>query len=540
MREYAWQDTGLNAHFRQGFDAEHPDPSNFMGSCKIDEGLCKDVYREHLSTYRDFVESMRYHGLTKEESKQSAYTSAVDDLMRSCRAHVGQFVLIYFPPTISAREICANSSKETSWRSENQSEKPLMTAALTAITIGTNTHSGNFTFTSPSIYLAYDSAQVWRGCSRIGATHGPGILTLPPGVLKSLSYSRVTTYTPPSDYDLIMSAWIGSKYTSKIYENWMPRYETLNLADFQSPYLSSAWFASKPYCRSKLALNGGSIFEFQDNCTETIFEDGGPQRPTFAIPDLFTMIDPEWTSCSGAFLDPVNGILNMLEDGIPDPPLALPTASTLVLPTITAKASATPHQIPSSPFARPTKERELGETPALIWKPVFNSPSQTVINLGTASLSLKFLGPTVIVAGTSTLSANGPAATIRGQVVSLGSNVLVAGSRTIQLETTQTPAFTALINGKTITGCKASNGGIVVGSTTLRAGGPALVTGGKTFSMGKTSISLDGTELSFEKPSSPTSTFSVKGALGTRSKAFDGLCLIALFILTTMIVFRAF
>ena len=102
--------------------------------------------------------------------------------------------------------------------------------------------------------------------------------------------------------------------------------------------------------------------------------------------------------------------------------------------------------------------------------------------------------------------------------------MLVAGSRTIPLETTLTPAFTALINGKTITGYKASDGGIVVGSTTLRAGGPVFVTGGKTLSMGKTSISLGSTELSFGKPSSPTSTFFVKGAvspMGTRSEAFD-------------------
>jgi hypothetical protein len=178
MRDYAYQDTGMKAHRLAvgGFDLQHPDPSKFMGGCKIDEALCVDVYREDLSTRPDFTMSMSYHGLIKKEDKQSAYINAVDGLMKSCRAHVGQFVLIYFPPTIAARDICANKGKGTARTIPARPEALSATAAMTAITIGTDTLSGDFKFTSPSMYLAYDSAKVWRGCSQIGATHVPVFL----------------------------------------------------------------------------------------------------------------------------------------------------------------------------------------------------------------------------------------------------------------------------------------------------------------------------------------------------------------------------
>jgi hypothetical protein len=156
----------------------------------------------------------------------------------------------------------------------------------------------------------------------------PGILTLSRGELKSLSYSKVESYTPP--YDSAQAEYLTrTNVTERRLEHWKPQYETLNLADFQPPYPASAWFASKPYCRG--LPDAGNIFKPLDQCTETISEDRGLQEPTFAIPDLFTLIDPEWVACSGAFMDSVNSALNMLEDGIPDPPIALHIASTLHL-----------------------------------------------------------------------------------------------------------------------------------------------------------------------------------------------------------------
>jgi hypothetical protein len=180
---------------------------------------------------------------------------------------------------------------------------------------------------------------------------------------------------------------------------------------------------------------------------------------------------------------------------------------------------------------------------APIRKPSPSLPPQTVIDLGTTPIPLTFLAPNAVIIGTNTLSVNGQAATIHGQVVSLRSSFLVAGTRTIRLEGSRAPAFTAVINGETVTGYKASDGGIVLGSATLQPGGPGFVTGGRTISVGKTGVFLDEMELKAANPSMPTSTSPGSGAMSSSASSLEALCglgAISLFIFTIMVAFSAF
>jgi len=109
---------------------------------------------------------------------------------------------------------------------------------------------------------------------------------------------------------------------------------------------------------------------------------------------------------------------------------------------------------------------------------------------------------TIVLAGT-TLSRGGPAATINGAVVSVGSaGVVVDGTRSVQLSDSKSSPTAAAsrailtVGSSTITAILAtgSNSAIVVDGTTLSQGGPAVTVDGTLVSAGTAGLVVDGAQ----------------------------------------------
>jgi hypothetical protein len=97
-----------------------------MGGCKIAETLCKDEY--HKDVGYDLELSMNDKNMTESFDMQAAISSAANDFSNSCPTEIGRFVLIYFPPGISSRDICAKTDQRAAETVSPCPGTPLVTA----------------------------------------------------------------------------------------------------------------------------------------------------------------------------------------------------------------------------------------------------------------------------------------------------------------------------------------------------------------------------------------------------------------------------
>jgi hypothetical protein len=125
--------------------------------------------------------------------------------------------------------------------------------------------TGDWTFTSPSVYLAYDSINAGGPCYT-GNSHSNGLLTLHPSELSSVVYHSATSYASGDNY----------KQSRRPF----------NLADLQGPVPAMAYYWGSPCNDSRLILNG---------CEPTIME--GAYYPMVAIPTAVTHLDPFFANC---------------------------------------------------------------------------------------------------------------------------------------------------------------------------------------------------------------------------------------------------
>ncbi|KAL9074664.1 MAG: hypothetical protein Q9157_004293 [Trypethelium eluteriae] len=156
------------------------------------------------------------------------------------------------------------------------------------------------------------------------------------------------------------------------------------------------------------------------------------------------------------------------------------------------------------------------------------APAAAIFTAGRRTYSAQ-AGKPLIVNGV-TLSPGGDATTVDGQIISLGSSNVIAGTRTLPFDSTA--ALTA--SGAVITIDSSSltaidqNGRIVIGPETLSIGGAAATVAGETVSVASSGIVVDGVMHTFSQiPAAATSSnefeasFSISGTAYTAFESPD-------------------
>ena len=127
---------------------------------------------------------------------------------------------------------------------------------------------------------------------------------------------------------------------------------------------------------------------------------------------------------------------------------------------------------------------------------VLTSPtiSGAVVTLGGSTFTASATGSNEFVIGSQTISEGGPAATVNGQVVSVGSGDIIVGDSTIAISTLSQgsaagPAQAVFTIGSNVyTETAGSN--LVIGSETLSIGGPAATVSGEVVSLAPNGVIL--------------------------------------------------
>jgi hypothetical protein len=227
------------------------------------------------------------------------------------------------------------------------------------------TITGPFELTSPSVYLAYDAISAVDECRYRGrGIYRSGVLALKPEEISSLSvyFTQVTVDCRSEESSLYGLAYDCDQTTGsglsplpvphtfnafEVARSMMDRHilyvngtsvkpvvtpVRANLADFQGHVPVDAYVA---------ALFADP--DYLDYINSTIHEDR--YHPTLMVPSLFQRLDPAWKDCATT-------------RGVKDPPLTLPTESTLpkltLRPNIPIAASLSPAASLQTPWASPT------------------------------------------------------------------------------------------------------------------------------------------------------------------------------------------
>jgi hypothetical protein len=416
--------------------------------------------------------------------------------------------------------------------------------------------NSDFTFTSPTLYIAYDTITAKDNCrgGYVGKTYATSIIPIT-GQISSLAMQYLSNGTTMNRDEAASAiayraqqdgeadpAWhqqlpFGTNWTSvagarifqeaihspnntrKSQPEMKGRYITkvLDVSDLQLPIPAGAYFE---------ALKEGQCYG----------PDGAVQRgcatiidnlfvPKLQLQDIIKQVDPAFHRCS---LDWPGGVL--------DPPIALRPTTVLDIPTIPAHTTMTaptgtssipipagrveqplPSQTISAQFLSKspplglTDNRDHGRViePNLIVPAILESDMQYIM-LGEHGFS-------AVVIASQTLSIGGPAAKVSGQVVSLASQGLIVGATTIAIPppTTGLP-LELVIDGETATARKFQDG-IVIESFSVRPGAPGIVVKNHTVSLSGTNLFVDSTIASVR-----TVTKDGEGSMSVWDESDDG------------------
>jgi hypothetical protein len=198
-------------------------------------------------------------------------------------------------------EIQGNSVEVLYWPVKTKSGFPNVTITPSHNEIVTAVRDGR-TFTSPTVYVSYDTIYANGNCGRTGNTYAHGIITIP------------TTET--------LSTWAYYAYHGAGGREQNP----FNYADLNEPVPLSI-YQMMPSC-DRIGINNPNVM-----CPVPI---PGNYNPLMLIPKAVFDLDPLWTNCAT-----IHG------NNLFDPPQALQSAGEL-LPQTTPK-SATPVTTPADP-----------------------------------------------------------------------------------------------------------------------------------------------------------------------------------------------
>ena len=265
---------------------------------------------------------------------------------------------------------------------------------------------------------------------------------------------------------------------------------SFNWADLVSPYPWSAWDAS---------------FDcVEENCSIV----NGSYNPWLAVPDAIRRLDPRWATCDLSLY------------GLYDPPVAVSSVGD-IFATSTFVPQSTPATPPQglqsivSPTNTPPKPKTTplgplggfsaqpslgGGSPENTAQPADpktsdaegippqtgggnggNPDPTTIATVGSQPVVVDPSDPGGVVVGGSTLKPGSPGTTIANTPVSVGTGGVIIGGSTVAIPPASPPIATA--GGLPIVTDPSAPGAVVVGGTTLSAGGPGTVIGGTSVSV---------------------------------------------------------
>ncbi|KAF1985409.1 hypothetical protein K402DRAFT_422040 [Aulographum hederae CBS 113979] len=263
-----------------------------------------------------------------------------------CTLEAGLFDIFFWPPDVTSVDLCGNSGSGMFYTSPPPIATAPVTAVVDKITLastyidpdqeyllgnGSWTPSsevvavitGPFTFTSPSVYIAYHNIRATDLCGTVGNVHSTGVVGMPPE-----DVSSVVPHFPHDTRNAIdRASWLAN---TGFYVPNMFKEEPVNYAHFVGPVPGIAYYGLtfRGFLGARTVITQEAYF------------------PSIAIPKAMRALDPAWKDCAPAMI------------GVPDPPRTLKAQSDLVLTTTksSTKASATPPSPASSVVdARPTQ-----------------------------------------------------------------------------------------------------------------------------------------------------------------------------------------
>ena len=290
-------------------DGGPPNPDVYSTACS-----CNALVSAHASTA---TSTFRYSLDTVTETL-TTFTDASyippDNCCIKCWITANDVQIIYWPVETSAptRENATLASSR--WKANSTSESGTITAAPSPYTLVQD----EFTFTSPSVYVAYHGLQAYQVCPSFGNTYPKG-----------KTYNTTIAYMPDQ-----LSTSICTTGSMGIQPIGYGHFAAINFTEYQ--YSTSAW----SQCAKEIEAGSGGSASI----------DG----PFYSIPHDVSLIDPDWSYCSAVF------------NGVFDPPRLLSSAPALVT-----------GQDPGSPGATPIASPGAGPlTPA----PVMISPTPFMVS----------------------------------------------------------------------------------------------------------------------------------------------------------------
>lgn len=416
--------------------------------------------------------------------------------------------LFYFPPqTNVSRDMCATAPVGggiTSRPPANLTWTPITTGPYTVLPGDTTWYSGN-------VYLSLEHIHAYCNWSSravdVGGDHSGEFLTLAPSEVYSQRAYPITT----GQY----SGMVG--FDDYAY--------SFNWADLVSPYPWSAWDSSFDCVEEHCSIINGSY------------------NPWLAVPDAIRRLDPRWATCDLSLY------------GLYDPPVAVSSVGNIFATStfVPQSTPATPPQGPQSivsPTNTPPKPKTSslgplggfsaqpslgGGSPANTAQPADpktsdaqgippqtgggnggnggNTDPTTIATVGSQPIVVDPSDPGGVVVGGSTLKPGSPGTTIANTPVSVGTGGVIIGGSTVAIPPASPPIATA--GGLPIVTDPSTPGAVVVGGTTLSAGGPGTVIGGTSVSV------LDPSHVIIGGPGG--STVSIPGAAPTPFTTVGGL-----------------
>ncbi|KAL1624659.1 hypothetical protein SLS56_007722 [Neofusicoccum ribis] len=368
-----------------------------------------------------------------------------------CRLDAGEVKLIYWPQSKNPAELCASTKPPIT-------TAPVPTSPVVAV-------SGDYTFSSPSVYLSFAEL---KGLPCYKTWHN-AIIPVASEALSTIVFGE----TQPIE-----------------------RTTSLNWNDMNSPIPLSAYKAQQSCWDNWLGVRGTAAGG--DGCN-TIYDDYLPWLALPTNPAFFTALDPLFKNCTSLFW----------RKYVFDPPYALTPVGELLPPTPTATTdhAAESAQLPSASavmtvpvmttIAQPryggpiatVGTQEISADPQDPHNVVINGETMVPGQVSVVGTTPIIMATGAVVIGSSTIAlpvadTQQPVATVESVVIAAdGSNIVLPGGKTV------TPGMVTVI--KSVTVSVASSGAVVVGSSTIPL--PAAENQQPVATVGSAVVVADGT-----------------------------------------------
>jgi hypothetical protein len=274
---------------------------------------------------------------------------------KACQIHVDHFAVLYWPQSVIARDICADDwfGTDTKVSSESVPATPAIISRTAIVLTRPNTGlepddvyfttlTGNWNFTSPTVYVAYNTIKATQCGENIGKAFSSDVLAIQPGQLSSV-VNRYINYRNGSGRALVEAFQSETAFlVSSLLEEVVYETRSFNFADLEGPVPPAAW----------LQGNIHRCFEQEWEC-KTIAD--SIYNPNIYLPlEIYRSLDPAWSAClpgPSGFVDPPKRFTEV-------PFLQTPTIAVLN-PVITPTAVAIVGGLPVRPTPTATKRITL-------------------------------------------------------------------------------------------------------------------------------------------------------------------------------------